>query len=237
MRISPVVVILAAGAAVSTSVLQAEPRSCRVVFPERPRGAPKIAYLFDGSESRRTSLPSNNLAPVIELPGGELTITMTREEVDGPQALPPDAPRLMIPEGVSDFYILLTSDFENPHVPVRMELVDPEASRLKRGETLWFNRTAHRIIARLGDSEISVNPRSESVSKSPVPKSGYYKAEFSYQLNGEGPEARITEQQWWHDTASKHLGFIVDTGDKLPKIFFYRDYRAADQEAGQAAEE
>lgn len=225
MRVLPFVVIVAAGAAVFTGVLQAKPRSCRVVFPERPPGAPKIAYLFDGKDSRMTVLPSRNLAPVIELPGGELTIAMTREKIDDAEALAPEAPRLKIPENVSDFYILLTPDLENRHIPVKMELVDPVESKLKPGETLWFNRTDHRIIARLGDSEISMKPRSRSVGECPVLKSGHYNAEFAYQANGEGPEARITEQRWWHDTESRHLGFIVSSGDKLPKIYFYRDFR------------
>ena len=225
MRIFPVV-ILAAGVAVFSGVLQAKPRSCRVVFPERPRDAPKVAYLFDGKESRMTVLASRNLAPVIELPGGELTLAMTREEIDDPEALPPKAPSLKIPESVTDFYIVLTPDLENEYLAVKMELVDPEESGLEPGETLWFNQTNHRIIARLGESEISIQPQSQSVSKSPVLESGHYNAEFAYQVNGDGPKARITEQRWWHDTESRHLGFIVNTGDKLPNIFFYRDYRA-----------
>lgn len=223
MRVIPLATILAAFAA---SVLHAEMRSCRVVYPERPRGAPKIAYLFDGKESLQTALPSKNLAPVIELPGGELNLAMTAGEVDDPGSLPPEAPRLRIPEGVKDFYILVTHDPDNPHLPVKMELVDPADSTLMPGEMLWINRTDHRIIARLGDSEISMKPRSQSVCKGPLAKSGYYDAEFAYQVNGEGPEARITEQRWWHDTESRHLGFVVDTGDMLPLIFFFRDFRA-----------
>lgn len=237
MRVFPVVVIVAAGVAVFTSVLQAKPRSCRVVFPERPRDAPKIAYLFDGKESQRTALPSMNLSPVIEFSGGEITIAMTSQKVDDPEALPPLAPRLRIPEGVNDFYILVTPDPENRHLPVKMNLVDPAGSKLKPGETLWFNGTNHRIIAKLGDARMSVKPQSRSISKSPVPKSGYYNAQFAYQANGEGPVARITEQQWWHDTKSRHLGFIVNTGGKLPRIYFYRDFRVPGRPENETTEE
>lgn len=220
------IAILGAGILLLSNLLEAKPRSCRVVFPERPRDAPKIAYLFDGKESQRITLPSMNLSPVIEFSGGELIIAMTSQKVDDPEALPALAPRLRIPEGVNDFYILVTPDPENRHLPVKMNLVDPAGSKLKPGEILWFNGTNHRIIAKLGDARLSVKPQSRSISNSPVPKSGYYNAQFGYQANGEGPVARITEQQWWHDVGSRHLGFIVNTGGKLPKIYYYRDFRS-----------
>ncbi len=236
MRVFPLAVLIVAGFVASSSALPAKPRTCRVVFPERPPDAPKSAYLFDGKESRRTGLPSMNLAPVIELPSGELTIAMTSQDVDDPEELAPQAPRLKIPESAGDCYIVVTPDPENEYLPIKMELVDPEASKLEQGGMLWFNRTDHRIIARLGDSKVSIEPQSQSICRSPVIESGHYSAEFEYQANGEGPKVRITEQRWWHDIESRHLGFIVNTGDKLPKIFFFRDFRVPGQGGDGAAE-
>ena len=176
--------IAVAGVLLLVGVLDAKPRSCRVVFPERPRGAPKMAYLFDGKNSRSTTLPSMNLSPVVELPGGELTLAMTADDVSDPENLAPNAPRLRIPESVTDFYILVTPDPENRHLPVKMNLVDPGGGKLKLGETLWFNGTAHRVVAKLGDARMSVKPTARAISSKPLPKSGYYRAEFAYQANG-----------------------------------------------------
>lgn len=226
MKPAHLIALVGAGCLLFTNVLNAEPRTCRIVYPERPRGAPKMAYLFDGKDSHRANLPSNNLSPVMELPTGDLTLAMTPDEVGDPGALPPDAPQLKIPGSVADFYILVTPDPENPVLPVQMELVDPGGGGLKPGQTLWFNRTDHQIVARLGDAELLVKPRDRAISTQPAAESGHYTAEFEYQVNGEGPLAPITEQRWWHDAASRHLGFIVSTGDKLPKIYFYRDFRA-----------
>ena len=219
------IAVFAAGTLLLANLLEAKPHSCRVVFPERPSDAPKIAYLFDGTESRMTALPSMNLAPVIQLPDGDLTIVMTADEIRDPEMLPAGAPRLTIPEGVRDFYIFVTPDPENQHFPVKMNLVDPGKLKLKPGDTLWFNGTAHRIGARLGDTKIVMEPNGRVVSSRPVARSGHYAAKFAYQANGEGPYAPITEQYWWHDVGSRHLGFIVNTGGKLPKIYFYRDFR------------
>ena len=205
-------------------------RTCRIVFPERPNDAPKTAYFFDGKQSQPITLPSMNFSEVIALPSGDLTILMTSSPITDPENLPPGAPKLRIPETVRDFYILVTPDPSNSTFPLKMNLVNTGGGKLKAGETLWFNLTDHRIVAKLGESRMSVAPRGSTVSKSPVKNSGYYTAELGYQPKGEGEFQRITEQHWWHDTGSRHVGFAVNTGGKLPRIYFYRDFRLKDEE-------
>lgn len=200
-------------------------RTCRIVFPERPNQSPKMAYLFDGKESQQVSLPSMNFSPVIVLPKGDVTLLMTGSEITDVENLPLAAPMLRIPEGLKDFYILMTPDPSNKVFPVKMNLVNTSDGKFDPGETLWFNMTDHRIVAKLGKSKLSVTPKGRAVTKSPVEDSGYYRAEFGYQVGGEGDFHRITEQSWWHDVKSRHLGFIVNTGGKLPRIYFYRDFR------------
>jgi hypothetical protein len=106
-----------------------------------------------------------------------------------------------------------------------MNLVDTGGGKLKAGETLWYNFTGHRIAAKLGSAQMTVDPQGRTISKDPMPASGYYVAQFAFQANGKGAYAPITEQSWWHDANSKHLGFMYNTGGKLPKIYFFRDFR------------
>jgi hypothetical protein len=200
-------------------------RTCRVVFPERPNNAPKMVYLFDGKKNQQVFLPSMNFSKVISLPAGELTLLMAKNEILDPENLPPGAPTLKIAEGVRDFYILVTPDPSNSTLPLRMRIVNASDGKLKPGNTLWFNLTNHRILAKLGKSKMMVAPKGRTVTKGPIPKSGYYRADFMYQPEAKGKLRRITEQQWWHDANSRHLGFIIPSGGRLPKIFFYRDFR------------
>lgn len=238
MNFHTAIAILTAGFLISVNAVHAKPRACRIVFPERPEGSPKIAYMFDGSKSHNVSLPSMNLSEVIELPGGDLAIAMTASAVSDPELLPPQAPVLKIPELVMDFYIIITPDPENKHLPVKMNLVDTGAGKLKPGETLWYNFTPHRIIAKLGGAEMKVDPQGRTISKDPMPESGYYVARFAYQEDGKGAFAPITEQSWWHDSKSRHLGFMYNSGGKLPKIYFFRDFRLPEEsKAGDEAAE
>jgi hypothetical protein len=221
--------IVAFGLCVFAGTLHAK-RTCRLVYPERPQDAPKVAFLFDGAKSHSITLPSMNLSEVIELPAGEITLAMTTTEITNPELLPAQAPLLKIPEAVSDFYIIVIPDPENTELPVKMNLVDTGGGKLKPGETLWYNLTEHRIVAKLGESDMSVAPKGKMITKDPISSSGYYAARFAYQANGKGAVAPITEQSWWHDANSKHLGFVVNTGGKLPKIYFFRDFRMKEEE-------
>ncbi|MES2982540.1 MAG: hypothetical protein V4727_09525 [Verrucomicrobiota bacterium] len=177
-----------------------------------------------------------NLSEVIKLPSGELTIAMTPNKISDVKTLPPKSPFLKIPEKLMEFYIIITPDTDNKEFPIKMNLVDAGAGKLKAGETLWYNFTEHRIAAKLGSADLTVDPGGRAISKDPAPTSSYYTARFIYQALGKGEYAPITEQSWWHDTTSKHLGFMFNSGGKLPKIYFFRDFRVPENEETTEAE-
>lgn len=200
-------------------------RTCRIVFPERPKDAPKKVFLYDGKESQEVWLPSMNFSEVITLPSGEITIAITPSKITDPEMLPPEAPTIKLTKEIEDFYILVAPDRNNSILPLRMIVVNAANGRLNPGETLWFNLTDHRIFANLGQTQISVDPKGQTISRNPLPESGYYRAELTYQSQAKGKIRPITEQQWWHDSRNRHVGFIVNTGGRLPRIYFYRDFR------------
>lgn len=225
-----IIVILTVGFYILTITLHAQSRTCRIVYPERPQGAPKVAYLFDGKNSHPVTLPSMNLSEVIKLPPGEITIAITADEISDSKILSPKSPLLKIPEYIGEFYIIITPDLENGVIPIKMNLVDAGAGKLKPGETLWYNLTEHRIAAKLGSTKMTVGPKSRTISQDPASANGYYTAQFVYQADGKGEYVPITEQGWWHDATSKHVGFMVNTGGELPKIYYFRDFRSPDGE-------
>jgi hypothetical protein len=203
----------------------ARERTYRMVYPERPQSAPKMAFVYDGKKSTQIHLPSMNLSEVMTLPKGDVTLFVTDEEIKDPEKIPANVPRVFIPETVIDCYLILIPDTKNSEFPVKINLVDSGDQKLKAGETLWFNSTNHRILAKLGTQEFRIEPTKRAISKPPIPESGYYVARFAFQANATGPAAPITEQSWWHDAKSRHLGFIYDNGEKLPKIYYFRDFR------------
>lgn len=225
MKISSKISVLATFCLLYASPLFAQARTCRLIYPDRAQTAPKSAFLFDGQKSQNVALPNMNFSEVIELPDGEITLAMTPAEVKDAKTLSPDAPQLKISETIKDFYIIISSDPENKELPVKMELIDVSDGQLKAGQTFWKNFTEDRIIAKLGSADLSLDPMASQVSQAPAPNAGHFNASFTYQLAGEGPARPITEQSWWHDDQSKHLGLVLKSGGKLPKILYFRDFR------------
>ena len=200
-------------------------RTCRVVFLQRPKGAPEKAQLFDGVDSHEVRLSTRNLSGVIKLPGGEggLTLGMTPDPVLEPENFPKGAPTVKIPANFTDFYLVVVSDLKNKILPVKMLLVDASDGSLRTGQTLWINFTDYNIKAQLGKERLNVRAKSKVISGAPLRDSGYYKASFLYQPNSKSKFLPVMKKSWWFDATSKNLGFIIKTGSKLPKIFMFRD--------------
>lgn len=211
----------------------AKNRTCRILFLERHGEAPTEAYLFDGEKSHKVLLPSLNFSEVVELPVGDITIGMSPESIDSPEDFPRDAPTAKIPAQQNDIYLLLFSDPGNKILPVRIQPINIGKGNLEPGQTLWINYTQHRIAAKLGTEELLIPAMGKAVSPPPLATSGYFLAQFLYQPDATGDFSPIMRKSWWFDAKSKNLGFIINTGGRLPKIFTFRDRRLAESPAGK----
>ena len=198
-------------------------RRCRVIFIERPRDAPDKAYLFDGIKSHAISLSSMNLSETITLSPGSTTIGISAEVVQDPELFPPTAPSAKIPTNTKEFYLILLSDPNNKHFPVKCMAMGSGGEMVNLGETLWVNLSRNVISGKIANKEITVNPGKSLVGKAPLNKPGYYKVEFDYQQLGKKEFQPIMRKTWWFDPQSKYLGFILNKGDRLPKIYTFRD--------------
>lgn len=202
-------------------------RTCRVLFLGRSAEVPKEAYLFDGTTSQKVSLPTNNFSEVVQLPDGELTLRLYAEPVSELEKSGGKAPAVAVAveADVIDFFLLVENDPSNSVIPVKMEVIDISNGQLELGQTLWINQTAHNISAELGDKTILIPPRQRAIAPPPLEKSGYYKAQFKYQREAKDEFLPLMRKSWWFDNSSRNMGFIVDTGARLPKVFTIRDHR------------
>lgn len=212
------------------NVYGAPDRTCRIIFLDRPANAPKSLHLFDGTTSQEVELPSMNLSPSYKLASGAIHLKLLNSKVDDPKSVSPDAPSVEIPANYSDFYLIITSHTDNEITPVKLQAIQLDGENFKVGQTLWMNYSDKTIAGKLGEQILSLKPDDSQIVATPfsdksAQASGYYSASFTYQLEDETTFAPITEQQWWYDAKSRHLGFILNSGGKLPKIFFFRDFR------------
>lgn len=204
-----------------------EERNCRLIFLQRSHDAPKIVYLSDGVRSQKAELSSMNFTPRINLAPGNITLSLTEDPVNDIEDTPEGAPSVKIPESLNEFFLIIVSDPTNEVLPIRAIAVNSGDSKLKSGETLWINLTKHRIEGRLGDVPLKVPAGARVVSGAPRNENGYYKARFAYLPNGENEYVPIMNKSWWFDSRCKNLGFILNAGGRLPRIFTFQDQRTS----------
>lgn len=206
----------------------------RILFLERPPGAPTELLMFDGSSPRKVELPGMNLSPVYELPAGPLTLTFLTAPPPDPELLPSGAPAVKVPETMLDFFLLFFSDPGNKVAPVRVQAIDAEAGKCGEGGTLWFNLTDLTIGGKLGGESLLIKPRGTAVMRPPRSDAGDYPVSIAYRKAGVASDFPICETRWVHDPRSRSLGFIIAReGIPAPRIMMFPDFRSQPQQRGQ----
>ena len=206
----------------------------RILFLERPPGAPTELQMFDGRASRKVELPGMNLSPVYELPAGPLTLTFLTAPPPDPELLPAGAPSVKVPETMVDFYLLVFSDPANKVAPVRVQAVDADAGKIGKGHTLWFNLTDLTIGGKLGGESLLIKPMGTAVMRPPRSDPGDYPVSIAYRKAGVDSDFPICETRWMHDPRSRNLGFIIPReGIPAPRVMMFPDFRSGSQQRGQ----
>lgn len=201
-------------------------RTCRILFLERPSDAPLTMHLFDGAASREVDLPGMNLSKIYDLPPGRISIALLPAPLANPKELPPGAPTATVPETVTDMYLLVVSDPANKVAPVRLQVVDASAAKLRRGQTLWFNLTELKVGGTLGSETIVLQPKSRAVMDAPRNDAGDYPVSLAYRMEGKEHLYPICQTRWSHDPRGRNLGFVITRpGSRTPRVLVFPDFR------------
>lgn len=201
-------------------------RTCRILFLAGPPDAPRTLQLFDGKESREVELPRMNFSPVYELPAGALKLYLLPIAPADPSRIPAEAPATTVPEGVTDFYLIVSSDPGNTVAPVRLQIVNVGEDRLKRGQMLWLNLTSNVVGGTLGSRSLLIASGARAVLEAPVDGNEEYPVSLSFRIPGNEQLYPLCETRWRHDPRSREVVFILpQDGRRSPRVIGFSDYR------------
>ncbi len=204
---------------------QASERTLRILYLDAPSTAPRELILFDGKEGQKVKLPKMNFSPVYNLRAGVKTIALLETAPESAEDVPPEAPRVSIPDAATDFYLFISTDTDNPIVPVRMSLVQTEQG-FKTGQMLWFNLTETTIGGEIGGERIVIRPNSRHLMNAPVRESSNYPVKLVYQVADKERLHPICETQWFHNPNSRNVAFVFPRpGLQTPRVMVFPDYR------------
>jgi len=205
---------------------KAAKHTCRILFFDGPDAAPEKLQLFDGVTSLLVDLPRMNFSKVYPLRPGALTLCLLPEPPADPTQLPPGAPSVTVAEGVTDFYLLVTSDPANTVAPVRMQVINAGTDRLRAGQMLWFNLTKNTVGGTVGSEKLVIQPNSRVTLNPPATANKDFPVNLSFRLSGDEHLYPLCETQWRHDPRSRSVVFIIaDPAARSPRVMAFPDYR------------
>ncbi len=201
-------------------------RTCRILFLAAPDGAPDKLQLFDGTASQEVELPRMNLSPVYQLPSGPLVLRMLLAAPATLETVDPNAPRVVVPEGVTDFYLLVSSDLDNQVAPVKLQVIDANVAQFRKGQMLWFNLTPNNIGGRVGSENLAMSPNSRTILSAPASANEDYLVNLSFRMPNNDRLYPLCETKWLHDPRSRTVLFVVaQEGVRTPRVLGFPDYR------------
>ncbi len=207
-------------------------RTCRILFLGAPDGAPETLQLFDGTASQQVELPRMNLSPVYKLPAGPIVIRMMTAAPAKPEAVPPDAPKAVIPEALADFYLLVSTDPANKIAPVKLQVIDADPAKFKKGQMMWFNLTANSVGGQVGTENLAMAPNSKIILNAPAAKNGDYNVNLSFRTPDDERLNPLCETKWQYDAGRRAVLFVVpQEGVRIPRVLGFSDHRAAEEKS------
>lgn len=211
---------------------EAAPRTCRILFLNGPAAAPQKLHLFDGISSQEVNLPRMNFSPVYQIRSGALTLALLTAppapapEADTPPPIPVGAPTSTLTDSMTDFYLILSSDPANKVAPVKIHVINADATNFKRGQMLWYNLTDIKVSGILGSRQLLIEPKSRIVLDAPATRMEDYEVNIRYLPPGKTHAESLCETRWTHDPRSRSVVFILmPEGSIIPRIFGISDFR------------
>jgi hypothetical protein len=212
----------------SVAFAQAPERTFRVLYLKAPSSAPRELVLFDGEESQEVKLPRMNFSPVYELRAGVKAVALLNKAPERVEEVPREAPRVRIPEEVTDFYLFISTDANNPISPVRMTVVDAASKDFGIGQMLWFNLTDNTIGGKIGGERIVIKPKDRYLMDAPVEDASNYPVKLAYRMDGNPRVYPICETRWFHDPNSRNVAFVFPRpGVRTPRVMVFPDHRTS----------
>jgi len=211
-------------------------RTCRILFLAAPQSAPQKLFLYDGTTSQEVELPRMNFSQLYQIAGGNIGIRLLPEPVLNPEEIPAGAPQAVIPETTGDCYLVLSFDPANPVAPVRIQVIDAGADRFRNGQMLWFNLTANQVGGLIGSQPLRMEPNSRIILNAPAPSASLYRVKIGYVAPDEKVLRPICETQWQFNPATRMVMFVFnESGEKVPRVMGFSDFRVAKDEESKSA--
>ena len=216
-------------------------RTCRILYFNGSDDAPRKLHIFDGEGSQEVELTRMGFSPVYQIRSGALILAMLPSppappSTGTPPTIPAGAPMAVLTESISDFYLIVSSDPANKIAPVKMQVINADATHFKRGQMLWYNLTDSKVGGTIGSRKLLVEPHSRIILDPPANGLEDYNVNIHFLPPGKKRPEPLCETNWSHDPRSRSVFFVFKpAGSLIPSILGFPDFRAEVDSESDAA--
>lgn len=201
-------------------------RTCRILFLAPAADAPKNIFLNDGKTTQEVELPTLNFSDPYPLASGDLTLRLLSKPPEKDQPPPAEAPGAKVAAATRDLYLLVASDPDNKVAPLRLQVVEANPDKFRKGQSMWFNLTPHAVGGKQGDRTVDLKPNSRAIIDAPVSGFEDYPVKIGYQPADGKPVKSICSGVWRHDPTARNVIFVVlPPNARTPQVKGFIDTR------------
>ncbi|MCU0749444.1 MAG: hypothetical protein MUF13_07865 [Akkermansiaceae bacterium] len=195
-------------------------RKVRAVFIQPMNMDHAKALLVAGDKAVEIELPQRNFSPEVELPDGDLQVSILSAPPPAGTPIPADAPRFTLPESWSRCLLLFFPDPANKVFPAKVIPVNASTADFPKGHTLIYNVTAATIHARFGSETVKVAPGKNVSLKPPMAGFGDYQVAIDCAFPGDKEPTAVCRSTWQHDPDARQILFVTPSpGYKVPRVW------------------
>lgn len=165
------------------------------------------------------NLPRRNLSDSVNLPAGDLVVSVLPGKPTGPE-MPVGAPTVRIPESWSSCILLFFHDPKNPVFPAKVIPVNASAADFPLGHTVIFNVSSSMVVAKFGSELVKAAPGQSVTVKPPREGSGEYPIAIDCFFPGEKEPVALCRSSWQHEANARQILFVTpQPGQRIPGIW------------------
>ncbi|MEO8614280.1 MAG: hypothetical protein ABI600_04005 [Luteolibacter sp.] len=195
-------------------------RKARAIFIQPPDDPIASAILHTETRNDKIELPQRNLSPEVELPDGDLVVTVLDQVPPPKTPIDPSAPTFKIPAAWTRCILLFFPDPSSKSFPVRVIPVNASSDDFKMGHTLIYNVSPATVIGKFGEQIVRIAPGRTGTVNPPISGFGSYPVAIDCTYPASGEPVAICRSSWQHDPEARQILFITpNPGKKVPRIW------------------
>ncbi|MGB0372704.1 MAG: hypothetical protein ACPGN3_15325 [Opitutales bacterium] len=206
--------------------LHASGREVLAMYLTKPASSHNEFKLVNKDFDAELSINARYFSKPIEIPAGEIELSIVPPSWQSSQELPNNAQTITIPEDWDRIYLLFAEVPGKFAFPAQAVLINASSDSLPSGNTFVFNFSDATVRGKFGDVQLTADPKSQAVIQPPRTDLGSYRVDIFAKYPEDDEIMILCGTKWLHEPNARKILFITppQNNRKYPSIRTVQDF-------------